>query len=132
MKKRGVVILFLILLVSGCVEQQVETSLEKKVSKSILEQRISLWAKNPDGTANFTVIFTKDTSFSDAVAIIKKHGGYYRDNVEGVPVTPSNWHNNLTVIIDEDNILNLASEDKVKWVDEVPSPPEIYQNNQKW
>ena len=102
---------------------------QNKISKSILESGVSPWAKNFDDTVNLTVIFTEDTSFYEAVEIIKKHGGYYRDSTEGIPVTLSNWHNDLIVIIDEDKIFSLASEDKIKWIDEVPPEPIIHPND---
>ncbi len=104
----------------------IDDEMNRKVSKSILYDGISDWAKNHDGTANFTVIFTKDTLFGEAVQIIRKHCGYYRDNIEGIPVTESKWYNSLIVIIDEDEVLNLAREDKIKWIDEVPPEPVIY------
>jgi len=123
-----------VLLSSGCVEQPKAdrnysiANLSGKVSKSILGGNIPSWARNPDGTANFTVIFIEGTTFEEAVEIIRKHGGYYMENFEGIHITSANWYNGLIVTIDENEILCLASEPEIRWVNEISPEPVIYSN----
>jgi len=121
-------------IINGCVKQPVEekspeVDIKMKVPSDILEEGVSPWARNIDNTVNLTVIFTEDTSFEEAVEIIQRNGGQYIDDLEGIHITASNWHNILIIIINESRIVDLANEKEIEWINEVPPEPSIYQND---
>jgi hypothetical protein len=93
---------------------------EDKISPQILKGKIGEWAINPDGSVNMVVRFFDDVSAGDAKSILMK----YSSRVQG-PGMLNDW----TVTIASDAIRELADEDGVQWIEEVP-PPETTFNDE--
>ena len=93
---------------------------EDKISPQILKGKIGEWAINPDGSVNMVVRFFDDVSAGDAKSILMK----YSSRVQG-PGMLNDW----TVTIASDAIRELADEDRVQWIEEVP-PPETTFNDE--
>lgn len=90
---------------------------EDKISSYIREGKIGDWAINEDGTVNVIVKFFRNISPEDAKNIIKKHKGTAKGEVGML--------NDVTVSISKDRITELAKEDDVQWIEQVPPPPTI-------
>jgi len=88
-----------------------------KIEPKILSEGIGDWAVNPDGTVSLQVIFYEDVSQALAQTVLSK----YSSNTQG-PGALNDW----VVEISEASIQALAAEDFVKWVNEIPSPPETF------
>ncbi|HDN82895.1 MAG TPA: hypothetical protein ENG50_00875 [Candidatus Altiarchaeales archaeon] len=88
---------------------------EDKISRYIRNGTIGDWAINPDGTVNLIVEFFKDVSLDDAELIIEHYDGVTKSRVRSI--------NALVVTIPQDAIYELANEDSVQWIEEVPPQP---------
>ena len=86
-----------------------------KMSPSLQNGEIGDWAINPDGTVNLIVEFFSDVSLDDAEPVVERHGGVTNSRIKSI--------NALVVTISQDAIANLANEDGVQWIEEVPPPP---------
>ena len=88
---------------------------EDKISRYIRNGTIGDWAINPNGTVNLIVVFFKDVSLDDAELIIEHYDGVTKSRVRSI--------NALVVTIPQDAIYELANEDSVQWIEEVPPQP---------
>ena len=88
---------------------------EDKISPYIQENNFGDWAINPNGTVNLIVEFFRDVSLDDAEQIVESHGGMTNSRIRSI--------NALVVTIPPDAIPELANEDSVQWIEEVPPPP---------
>jgi len=86
---------------------------EDKISSRIQEDKIGNWAINEDRTINITVKYFKDVPSEDVKNIIKKY--------KGIVKSEAGILNDITVSISKDRIAELANEDAVQWIKQVPS-----------
>jgi len=86
-----------------------------KIEPKILNGDFGGWANNLDGTVTLTVTFFKHTPQDLNQAVLNKYGNSIRG-----PGMINDW----IVNIPKTSLHELASEDSVKWIDEIPSPPE--------
>jgi hypothetical protein len=91
-----------------------EIQVEDKITPHIKDVGVGSWAVNPAGTVNLLVLFFSDVSAHKAKEII---GGY--GSVVEEPESGTVW----TVTMNESDIVALAGEDAVQWIEEVPPPP---------
>ena len=82
---------------------------DDKISPHIKERGVGEWAKK-DGYAKLTVMFFEDVPKDEAIKVVEKYG-YVDDVSEG---------NIFVVTIPESAIYDLAGEDGVEWIEEVP------------
>ena len=92
---------------------------EDKISQRIQDGKIGEWAINPDGSVNIVVKLFDDVSVGDANSILRR----YSNTFEG-PGMLNDW----TVTVTSEAIWELANEDGVQWIEEVP-PPETTFND---
>jgi hypothetical protein len=93
-----------------------------KISPALLERGAGPWAVNSDGTVNLQVHFFADVGQETALGLLETLG-----TVESGPGLLNDY---VVIGVDPElNVLALAEEDIVKWVDEVP-PPEKTMNDE--
>jgi PGF-pre-PGF domain-containing protein len=96
------------------VEGVAELVKEDKISRRVKDGEFGEWAFNPDGTVKIVVQFQKDISLDDAEDTIDYYGGVVNKRVNPL--------NGLVASISEDKIPELAEEDIVLWIDQIPIP----------
>ena len=97
---------------------------DDKIAPRIRLYGVGSWAVNPDGTVNLLVTFFDDVSNDEATQVIEKYGI--------VVAEPSPWGGNVwTITMNESDITAFASEDAVKWIQEVAPPPTVYNNGSR-
>jgi hypothetical protein len=89
---------------------------EDKISPIVREKGVSRHATNEDGSVNLVIMFHKDVPLSEANEIISSHNGRVTGEIPLI--------NALTVAILSEEIIALANDDSVHWINEVPPPPE--------
>jgi subtilisin family serine protease len=91
---------------------------EDKISTYIQQDKFGPWAINKEGIVTLVVQFYKDIPISDGREIIKQH--------KGVAVGRSLLINALVVTFPRsiDQITELAKEDDVQWIEQIPPPLE--------
>ncbi|HID19449.1 MAG TPA: hypothetical protein EYP28_00690 [Methanophagales archaeon] len=87
---------------------------EDKISPYIRKYGVGEWAKNPDGTVNLTILFFKDISLDEAEQAISNYGKV---------IGKSALINGLIVAVPENSLENIAQEEIVQWINQVPPPP---------
>jgi len=90
---------------------------EDKVAPHIKDTGVGSWAVNLDGSVNLLVTFFDDVSADEARQVIGRYGC-----VIEAPVMSNYW----SVTISESDISNLAGEDAVQWIQEVPPPNTVH------
>jgi len=88
---------------------------EDKMPADIWDGRIGSWAVTEDGYVRLAVSFFDDVSLEATDPIITRYGGI----IEG-KITHSN---KVLILLEPDKIRAIASEDVVRWLDQVPPPP---------
>ncbi|HID27403.1 MAG TPA: hypothetical protein EYP22_06235, partial [Methanosarcinales archaeon] len=84
-----------------------------KIAPAIRNYGVGKWATNEDKTVNLQVIFFDDVSKDMAIQIISKYG---------TVVEEPNLGNVWAITVQSDAIPDLADEDSVQWIDQVPPP----------
>ena len=95
---------------------------EDKISQSIKKYGVGEWAKNNDGTVNLTIIFFKDVSLDDANNLISNYGGV---------IGRAEIINALTIVVPENSIEEIANNDIVQWIEEVPPEPKTFNDGSR-
>lgn len=88
---------------------------EDKVYAKLLDDSVGEWALREGGRIAVEVAFFSDVDLSEARQIVPKYDAVLTGSV---PLS-----NKLILEIPKHNILLLAAEDSVRWVDVVPPPP---------
>jgi hypothetical protein len=97
---------------------------DDKISPHIGDYGVGSWAVNPNGTVNLLVGFFDDVSNDEAIQVIEKYGI--------VVAEPSPWGGNVwTVTMNESDITALAGEDAVKWIESVPPPMTVHNDESR-
>ena len=95
---------------------------EDKISPYIKKYGVGEWAKNNDGTVNLTIMFFKDASLDEAEQIISSYGEV---------IGRADIINALTVIVPEISIEEIANNDIVQWIEEVPPEPRTFNDGSR-
>jgi hypothetical protein len=90
---------------------------EDKIEPKIIKEGVSFWAINPDGTIKLKIKFFEDIPENKAREIL----GKYAKEIQG-PELLNYW----TIITEDENILEIAKEDEVQWIDETSPPPTTF------
>lgn len=92
-----------------------------KFPPRIQAEGIGPWAVNPDGTVNLSVQFFSDVPLTEAQQVVNSIPGVLT-LLETVTIP----NVSISVTVTDSTVLNLlAAHDKVQWIEEVPPPPEL-------
>ncbi|MCK5505648.1 MAG: hypothetical protein KAJ10_10820, partial [Thermodesulfovibrionia bacterium] len=87
---------------------------EDKIAPKIRQGEIGNWAWNEDGSVNIVVIFFMDVPEHVSREILTRYG-----EIKSGPLMLNDWILKTSL----EAIANLAVNESVKWIDEVPPPP---------
>ena len=90
---------------------------ESKIESHLLEGNFGSWAIHPDGSVSITVKFFKDVSLEQARRAVQA--------LECTIEDQSEYANSLQVRIFPKSLLNLAGLDQVRWIEILPPPKQV-------
>lgn len=95
---------------------------DDKISPEI-KNGLDDWAVNNDGTVNLTVMFHEDVTLDEANQLIS--------NNYGRVIGSSSLINALVIVVPNESIPNLANEDLIQWIEEVPPEPKTFNDGSR-
>ena len=90
---------------------------EDKISPKIVKRGLSNWALNESGTAKLNVKFFKDVSLNQARRVISSYDIHI--------IKELSFSNVITISAKPNIIEQLALEDTIQWITEIPPPKEL-------